>query len=79
MKEVTQNKENNPDLIGRTCVKAILYISRDTPLTDADLLSKIQILEYYPIPVVLLRVNTLPKNAPLELEIVAVPKKKNLT
>ena len=79
LKEVTQNKLENPDMIGKTCVKAVLYISRDTLIGDGDLRSKIQILEDYQIPVVILRVNTLPKNAPLELEMVAMPAKKELT
>ena len=79
LKEITQNKEDNLDVIGRTCVKVILYISRDTVIDgDVDLRSKLAVLEYYPIPVVILRVDTLPKNAPLEVEMVALPNKRQL-
>ena len=61
-------------MIGKTCVKAILYVSSDTPIKEGgDLSSKIKILEYYPIPVVILRVDTLPKFAPIELEMLALP------
>ena len=78
IKEAIQNKEKNPDLIQKTVVKIILYISKDVSLEEAELYGKIAMLESYPIPLVIIRVSTLPKNAPLEIEMVAIPDKASL-
>ena len=77
LKEITQCKDEDADLIEKYCVKAILYVSRDTVI-DGELQAKIKTFQKYTMPVVILRVNTLPKNAPLELEMVAVPNKQEL-
>ena len=78
IKEAIQNKDKNPDLIQKTVVKIILYISKDVSLEDVELQGKIAMVESYLIPLVIIRVSTLPKNAPLEIEMVSIPDKVSL-
>ena len=34
LREILQSKDEEADLIEQTCVKAILYVSRETAITD---------------------------------------------
>ena len=54
-------------------MKAILYVSKTTVVTD-ELTDKLQ-AEFSAIPLVIVRANTLPKNAPIELEMLATAQK----
>mmetsp|Transcript_25383 Transcript_25383/g.33941 ORF Transcript_25383/g.33941 Transcript_25383/m.33941 type:complete len:100 (+) Transcript_25383:196-495(+) len=61
------------NLINHTCLKAILYISKSTaPTTE---LQERLLTTFNEIPLVVVRANTLPKNAPIELEMMALATK----
>ena len=47
-------------------------------LEDVELQGKIAMVESYLIPLVIIRVSALPKNAPLEIEMVSIPDKASL-
>ena len=61
------------NVIQHTCVKAILYISKTTVISD-ELVQRLQ-STFAQIPLLVVRANTLPKNAPIELEMVAMATK----
>ncbi len=63
------------NIFNHTCLKAILYISKTTVMSDA---LKAKLLKTFAeIPFVVVRANTLPKNAPVELEMVAIASKSD--
>ena len=71
--KVTADVRRN--LFHHTCLKAILYISKTTVLSEA-LKAKL-LTTFHEIPLAIVRANTLPKNAPVELEMMAMATKSN--
>ncbi len=63
------------NIFNHTCLKAILYISKTTVMSEA-LKAKL-LTTFAEIPLVVVRANTLPKNAPVELEMVAIASKSD--
>lgn len=62
------------NVIQHSCLKAILYISKTTVLTE-ELEAKVR-TAFTGMPYLIVRVNTLPKNAPVELEMFATVNKQ---
>ena len=58
------------NIIEHTCLKAILYVSKSTEISDG-LVQRLQ-STFAEIPLIVVRANTLPKNAPIELEMTAM-------
>ena len=63
-------EQEKTDVIKRFCLKAILYISKKTVLTE-ELRAKVE-AAFAGMPTLIVRVDTLPKNAPVELEMIAM-------
>ena len=61
------------NLIKSTCLKAILYVSSEIVVTE-DLWARLR-ATFSKIPLVVVRAHTLPKNAPIELEMMAMATK----
>ena len=60
-------------MVAHFCLKAILYISKKTTLSE-ELNRRVQ-LAFEGLPLIIVRVDTLPKNAPVELEMIAMGRK----
>ena len=65
---LTEEEKNT--CLQHLCLKGILYVSKTTVLTDA-LKQKLE-TTFNEIPFIVVRVDTLPKNAPIELEMTAM-------
>lgn len=65
--KVTPDQKSN--LLRSNCLKAILYVSKSTVVTP-ELQQKL-LATFDEIPLIVFRVDTLPKNAPIELEMIA--------
>ena len=67
-------EQEKANVIKLFCLKAILYISKSTVYSE-ELNSKV-LAAFAGLPTLVVRVNTLPKNAPVELEMIAMVTKR---
>jgi len=65
--------DERANLLHHYCLKAVVYIARNTVLTG-ELKARL-LTTFHEIPLVVVRAHTLPKNAPIELEILALASK----
>ena len=71
---ITADAKRN--LIQHSCLKAIVYISKWAVLSN-ELKQKLN-ATFVGMPLLVVRVDTLPKNAPIELEMIAMATKNQL-